>query len=923
MHTVPPSGRIHRFQTRIAALIVIAAAPGFALAIYNYWEQHQHQATQAKHAVVVLGQLLKSRYEQIAVEGRLALESVARLPAGLTRDRARCDAALADMRRRHKAFVNVAIAAPDGVIACSALPSEGRVSVADRLYFREAMKTRDFAIGDYQIGRITGKATVNFAYPMLEQGLPGVAILALDFAWIEAAVAEAALPAGAAVTLVRADGMVLARYPQPEDWLGRTFPEMGLMHANLEARTLAAAKGPDGAMRYYAFGTLRAAGGGPQTYLSVEIPEASLFADVRRGLLQHLALLGAVAALMIAAAVAAGRAFVLRPLHALGLAARRFADGDHDARSGLDYTTGELGRLAQAFDHMARSLQQALVERDRALEEISNAGSRMRALIQASPLAIYTLDLEHRMTSWNAAAEKLYGWTEQELLGRTLPMVPEGGRTPEHYALRERVLEGEVISNLETQRRRRDGVLLDVSLSMAPLYDAEGRVCGRMSIVADVTERKHMEEALHRAHAEMSALIRAAPLAIYTLDLDSRITSWSPAAERLYGWKEEELLGRYSPLVPGGQRTEADHDEVRRRIREGERTTSLEVQRERRDGALIYVTIARAPLYDAEGQVCGRMVIASDITSRKKTEAELVRSLSLLQATLDATADGILLVDTEGRIVRYNARFTQMWCIPDDVLAAGEVAGALQFVMTQLKDPEGFLARVKEIYAHPEAESRDIVELADGRAFERYSQPQRIEGAIAGRVWSFSDITEQRQAEDRLTRLAQYDTLTGLPNRSLFHDRLLQAMARAARHETMVALMFVDLDNFKTVNDTLGHQAGDALLQEVARRLTGCLRETDTVARRGGDEFTVMLEEVMRVDQVGPVAEKIIAALREAAMINGKAVAVSASIGITLYPFDTEDIDEMLIQADTAMYRAKERGRNNFQFFSHDMNRRA
>jgi diguanylate cyclase (GGDEF)-like protein len=189
-------------------------------------------------------------------------------------------------------------------------------------------------------------------------------------------------------------------------------------------------------------------------------------------------------------------------------------------------------------------------------------------------------------------------------------------------------------------------------------------------------------------------------------------------------------------------------------------------------------------------------------------------------------------------------------------------------------------------------------------------------GQVVNYVGVFSDITKRKVAEEQMLFLAHHDGLTSLPNRGLFIERLNHAVARAHRTQDKIALLFLDIDNFKQINDTLGHHIGDQLLQIVAQRLSSCVREGDTVARLGGDEFTILLESLNQPDDVAPIARKIIDTLIQPMRLDGQEISVTASVGISLYPSDSERPDELIKCADTAMYDVKKEGRNNFRFFN-------
>jgi diguanylate cyclase (GGDEF)-like protein/PAS domain S-box-containing protein len=258
---------------------------------------------------------------------------------------------------------------------------------------------------------------------------------------------------------------------------------------------------------------------------------------------------------------------------------------------------------------------------------------------------------------------------------------------------------------------------------------------------------------------------------------------------------------------------------------------------------------------------------------------------------------------------------------------AGDLVQNRKSSFIQLVHPDDRGWVVEEIRDKLERGDRFVIEYqivcADGTVkwvSEKAQSVRDASGAILALEGIIDDVTERKRFEERLAILAQYDVLTGLPNRSLFYDRLRQAIVRARREQTMVGLLFLDLDRFKQINDSLGHAAGDRVLTTIAERLKGFLREIDTIARLGGDEFTVIIEGVNDPAQVSSVAEKIRAALSEPIVLDGRDMLVSASVGITLYPRDAEDIEHLVKNADIAMYHAKNRGgRQQFQFYDEGM----
>ncbi|WKB52487.1 putative bifunctional diguanylate cyclase/phosphodiesterase [Eleftheria terrae] len=300
--------------------------------------------------------------------------------------------------------------------------------------------------------------------------------------------------------------------------------------------------------------------------------------------------------------------------------------------------------------------------------------------------------------------------------------------------------------------------------------------------------------------------------------------------------------------------------------------------------------------------------------SLQQAQEQLQRSLSLVRATLDATADGIVVVDVHGRVVDYNERFRRLWDIPQQLASAGQALALLQHLGRQVADGEAFVDRLHKLAYDRAAQINEEIECLDGRVMELYSTLQRMDGKTVGRVWCFRDITERKRAHEQLRYLANYDGLTGLANRHLFAERLEQMLAQARAEQAQVAVMFLDLDRFKSVNDTLGHGAGDRLLQQVAQRVKSCFRAEDLVARQGGDEFAVALYG-LTPQAAASVAQKILKAFHHPFLVDRQELYSATSIGLSFFPADGSDVDSLLKQADAAMYLAKEQGRGNYQFF--------
>ncbi|STX52449.1 regulatory protein (GGDEF and EAL domains) [Legionella busanensis] len=314
--------------------------------------------------------------------------------------------------------------------------------------------------------------------------------------------------------------------------------------------------------------------------------------------------------------------------------------------------------------------------------------------------------------------------------------------------------------------------------------------------------------------------------------------------------------------------------------------------------------------------------VAERTTELQNVNSNLDKNLTLTRATIESTQEGILALDQNENILIYNQNFLDLWNIPVEVMNEASSLEVLKKLASQVENSSDCLTMILNLCKQPKTESVKELKLYTGQVFELYSHyfSHGLEGDTPGVVLSFRDITENKQLQDELLHLATHDALTGLPNRIILMDRLEQAISYAKRSNLLVGIFILDLDNFKQVNDTLGHKAGDELLNLVAIRMKNCFRESDTITRFGGDEFVIILTGQINFDNFTVIAESLQGIFNTPFSVQGNQVKVTGSIGISVYPLDGEIPDDLLKNADTALYHAKDTGRDNFKFYTSELN---
>jgi len=544
--------------------------------------------------------------------------------------------------------------------------------------------------------------------------------------------------------------------------------------------------------------------------------------------------------------------------------------------------------------------------RERLLQDVQ---ARFESLLNQSTSLMTLKDLDGRYLVVNLNFARLFGHAPLHFKGRTARDVyaaDEAKAISEH--------DQQVLRSLEPRQFEEnitvDGVSLRMLSSVFPLFDSEGLPSGVGSISVDITQRAAEERQRQEAVEKYRAVVEQSLVGIY-ITQEEELLYVNPKLADLVQYEADELVGRsIVSVLPQG---EADRirAQIRRRITDRIQNMHYTTRLVRKDGEIVDVEI-HSRLFDYQGRKA-LIGVVMDISDRVAASAEL----RLAATVFDNATEGILVTDAEGRIVMVNQAFTRITGFGADE-AIGRVSRMLR---TANRERNRALIEALARDGHWKGEMFDRHKSGDPYVAElSISAVRSPSGSLTHYVGVFSDITGRKQAEDRLQFLASHDPLTRLPNRSALIEAIDNTIIESSDDVPQLALMFIDLDRFKLINDSFGHQAGDEVLHEIAARLTQSAQRFGLVARLGGDEFTLLVRDFDNHETLGRMAEEVLAALARPMRVEQHEVFVSGSIGISVYPNDGIDANTLLKNADAAMYRAKEAGKNTYQFFDAEMN---
>ncbi len=555
-----------------------------------------------------------------------------------------------------------------------------------------------------------------------------------------------------------------------------------------------------------------------------------------------------------------------------------------------------------------------ITQRKQTQEALQESEQRFRQLFDNAVDGIFIADHDGKYIDVNRSACNMLGYRRDELLGKRITDLI---RESDHQRLamdKEYFLQDvSHVQVAEWQLRHKNGTYIPVEISARILPDGLW-----MAIARDIRERKQTQLALERYAAEVQDLYDNAPCGYHSLDRDGIFVQINQTELSWLGYTREEVVGKKKITELLSSDSQNKFYEYFPKLLETGRTRDLEVDMVRKDGTVLPVLLNASALFDDQGKFIATRTTLYDMTEL----AEAQKKLQQAAAVFEHTNDAIIIANADRIISAVNKAFSNITGYqPDEVIGK-----TTRLLVSEPQDNEFYRTLWSALEQNGQWQGEIWGRRKSGEIFPAWESITAVKdknGKVTDYIAIFSDITAIKETEKKLRKLAYHDPLTGLPNRLLFNDRMSQALAYAKRHQTRVALLLLDLDRFKLINDTLGHTAGDQLLQAIGARLHDAIREEDTVARLGGDEFAIILTQLTDTRDAALLAQKAVQLVSQPIHIAGQGLTISTSIGIGVYPDDANDAESLSKAADSAMYSAKDKGRNAYEFYTQDMTKTA
>jgi diguanylate cyclase (GGDEF)-like protein/PAS domain S-box-containing protein len=930
-------------------LVVVLAIPAFFYMVISAEQLRESRESQVRDDARRLTRMLASYQSSLIQSTGDLLAALSHEPVIRNQQWALCNEFLRGVLAVNPRYANLGVVAPDGSIVCSGFLQPGAVSVADRSYFRRALRASGYVVGDFHLGRVTGQRSLGVAYPMRNDdgAVRHVLYAALKVEALAPPLDEVPFHDHSVVKVFDSEGTLLASIPRDDDRIGQPVEPPALFEA---AR--AEAEGMldlviDGEPWIYNFASVATNGDERGISVALSAPISELLYESERRYWRELM----VAVLMLAGVMGIGwllaNTFVLRQLQALVSAAKRIAGGDLDARAALPFSSGELAELADNFDRMAERVQQQI-------EQLQNLGvvqaernQLLAMIVQGEPLEQVLLRLVQlvELQIPGVVCSVLRVDDEQcihHLVAPHLPRAyidaidgekigPNCGSCGTAAYTREAVITVDIGTDPRWDDFRELAFAHNLHACWShPIMASGGRLLGTFAMyfheprapkqdelalldvahdmAAIAIEASDLRLSTEQAAAQYRYLFEHNPNPMWVFDTETlRFLTVNDAAISHYGFSRDEFLHMTLRDVLPLQDLDNFEQKVLPRIREPGTTRYSQQRHRRKSGDLLLTDITSFPIEFAGRPA--RLSVIRDVTDVERAQRSLAERDRQLELLLESTSEGIYGIDNLGRIVFANRACAELlgYDSPDELIGL-PAHQTLHHSPQELSECDGSDCPIHFAMSIGQRNHADDQCFWHREGFpvpvEYWYYPMQRDGVPDGAIISFFDITHRQAQREALAWQATHDVLTGLPNRAMLQTALQQAMVAADASSRGFALLLIDLDQFKEINDTLGHHAGDQLLRTLGPRLSAQLEADETVVRLGGDEFAMVLRSER--DQIDAKVGRLLRAIEEPVDIEGTRVQVGASVGAAFYPDDGRSAEELLRCADVAMYRAKQ-----------------
>ncbi|XQW83947.1 EAL domain-containing protein [Thalassotalea piscium] len=774
-------------QSRLMLLILLVALPGLSGLIYVAYLERENAINSSFEQAMNTVELTSAFQTHLIKRTESFLQHLSVFNEVADPNSAQCSAFLADILKISDLYVNIGVPRVDGKLLCNAKPLTAPINVADRAYFKKAIATRGFSIGEFQLDRASGVTSINFAYPIIpanSENIVAVAVAVISLDWWSKQLSQSHLPPNSVAYITDHDNNIIAAYPKKDELLGinlnNTHSDLKLYNSAFQHSDVNLISHDDN-LRIFVSQPLFE--DNDLIKINVGIPFDEKLSAINERLIKTGLILIVIIFLLFLFATWGIKKSILNPLKVL-------TQSTKDLQLGLTvddvpkHGSSELIELQQRFIVMAKTRLNAEHQLEKSQRSLQESEVRLYKHIENTPLGCISWDKNFTCTAWNKSAEKIFGYSAEEAIGiHGSDLIITADMRTQMTNVYQQLLDDKGGKRSTNENLTKNGKTIVCEWHNTLIHDQNGVPIGVTSLVQDITHSKELKEQLTLA----ASVFSHAREGIIITDIKGSIIDVNDSFINITGYEREEVLGNNPSMLKSDRQSPDFYENLWQSIN---------------DNGYWY----------------------GEIWNKRKNNEVYAQLLTIT-------------------------------AVYDD------------------------------------------------------------EGIIKNYIAIFSDISEIKEQQFKLEHMAHYDVLTNLPNRTLLAGRLNKAITQSDSTHNQLAVVFLDLDGFKEVNDSLGHSFGDELLVTLSRRLKDTLRDCDTLSRFGGDEFVAVLANLEQIQDYQYIVERMLKVVAEPVTLGDDLITISASIGVTLFPLDNTDADQLIRHADQAMYVAKQKGKNCYHLF--------